>query len=139
MTGSDPIWNSILGSSKQSADGNVLASLYEFRVKLHLMHLATDSFAEHKALGKVYEAVDGFIDGFAEMFMGAKGSKDILKGVTSLSVSADGDSQAVLDELAAFLKGPLAEAMGADETAMLNMRDDLLGTVQTTKYLLTLK
>lgn len=135
------MWNSILSvsNSKQAADGNVLASLYEFRVKLHLMHLATDSFAEHKALGNIYKAVDGFIDSFAEMYMGAKGSKEILKGVNSLSVSADGDSMAVLDDLASFLKGPLAEAMGADETAMLNMRDDLLGTVQTTKYLLTLK
>ena len=135
------IWSGILNAnaSKQAAASAALAKLFEFRIKLHLMHFATDSFAEHKALGKAYEAVDGFIDSFAEMFMGAKGSKDIVKSIGSLNVAADGDSMAVMNELEAFLKGPLADEIGADETALLNMRDDLLGNVQTVKYLLTLK
>ena len=134
------MWGSILASnSKQSAAGDVLKSLFEFRIKLHLMHLATDSFAEHKALGKAYEAVNDFIDSFAEMFMGAKGSKDLVKSMGALNVAAEGEAMAVMNELEAFLKGPLAEAIGSDESALLNMRDDLLGKVQTVKYLLTLK
>lgn len=132
------MWKSIL-SGKQAADSGVLSRLFEFRIKLHLMHLATDSFAEHKALGKMYEGLDGFIDGFAETFMGAKGSKDLAKGQVSVSASADGDSMSVLDELQAFIKGELTQAIGQDETALLNMRDDLLGQVQATKYMLTLK
>lgn len=134
------MWNSILSaSSKQSAAGDVIKSLFEFRIKLHLMHLATDSFAEHKALGKAYEAVDGFIDSFAEMFMGAKGSKDLVKSIGALNVAADGESMAVMADLEAFIRGPLTQAIGSEETALLNMRDDLLGNVQTVKYLLTLK
>ena len=137
---SESLWNGILtaNAAKQAA-ADVLTPLFEFRVKLHLMHLATDSFAEHKALNKAYEAVDGFIDSFAEMYMGAKGSKDLVKGKISLSVDAGGDSMAVMNELESFLKGPLAQAIGSDETALLNMRDDLLGEIQTVKYLLTLK
>lgn len=132
------IWKSIL-SGKQAADSDVLSRLFEFRIKLHLMHLATDSFAEHQALGKMYEGLDDFIDGFAETFMGAKGSKDLAKGSMSISVSADGDSMAVLDDLQSFINGELTEAIGPDETALLNMRDDLLGQAQATKYMLTLK
>lgn len=134
------MWKSILGKTpKEAAATNVIGTLFEFRIKLHLMHLATDSFAVHKALNKAYNAVDEFIDSFAEMFMGAKGSKDIVKSIGSINASADGDPMAVMGELEAFLKGPLAEAIGSDETALLNMRDDLLGQVQTVKYLLTLK
>ena len=134
------IWSSILSSpaSKQSADGNVLSRLFEFRIKLHLMHLATDSYAQHKALGSLYEAVDDFIDGFSETFMGAKGSKELAKAPVSISVSAEGEATAVLDQLQGFLQGELAQAIGSDETALLNMRDDLLGKVQSTKYMLTL-
>jgi Family of unknown function (DUF5856) len=134
------IWTSILSSSsKQSADGSVLSRLFEFRIKLHLMHLATDSYAQHKALGSLYEAVDGFIDGFAETFMGAKGSKKLASSPVTISVSAEGEAMPVLDELQSFIQGQLTEAIGEGETALLNMRDDLLGKVQAAKYMLTLK
>jgi hypothetical protein len=134
------MWESILGEKpKQAADSNVIGTLFEFRIKLHLMHLATDSFAVHKALNKAYEAVNDFIDSFAEMFMGAKGSKDLVQSIGTINADANGDPITVVSELEAFLKGPLADAIGSDETALLNLRDDLLGKIQTVKYLLTLK
>ena len=123
---------------KKAEDPNVLAALFEYRVKTHLLHLTTSSYAQHKALGSLYEAIDDFIDTFAEMYMGAKGSKDVAKSVSSLSVDPGADPMKLVDSLETFLKGPLTQAIGEDQTALLNLRDELIGTAQTTKYLLTL-
>jgi DNA-binding ferritin-like protein len=133
-----PLDDILRSYEKQAQDSNVLASLFEHRIKIHLMHLVTSSYAQHKALGKLYEAVDDFIDTFAEMYMGAKGDKDLAKSVSSLSVAPGGDPVALVNDLEQFLKGSLTQAIGEDQTALLNLRDELIGTAQTTKYLLTL-
>lgn len=39
----------------------------------HILHLTTDSYAQHKALGSYYTQVDGLIDSFAEAFQGKYG------------------------------------------------------------------
>ena len=36
----------------------------------HLMHLSTDSFSAHKALGRYYEDIIGLVDDFAEAYQG---------------------------------------------------------------------
>jgi len=39
----------------------------------HLLHWMTNSYAEHKALGKYYEAIPDLVDQFAEAYMGRYG------------------------------------------------------------------
>jgi len=137
------IWNSILSqasqTSKSAAASDLLARLFGFRIKAQLLHLSTDSFAEHQALGKLYEAIDGFIDSFTEVAMGAKRSKEMATGVTgSIEVPDVADANALLDMMEGFLRKDIPAKVGEEETALLNMRDELLGTVQKTRYLLTL-
>jgi hypothetical protein len=140
------IWNSIISQAsrtrhpvKSASASDLLAKLFGFRIKAHLLHLATDSFAEHKALGGLYEAIDGFIDSFSEVAMGAKRSKEMATGVPgSIEVPDVSDSNALLDLMEEFLRKDIPAEVGEEETALLNMRDDLLGTVQKTRYLLTL-
>jgi hypothetical protein len=39
----------------------------------HILHLTTNSYSQHKALGKYYTEIDGLVDSFAEAFQGKYG------------------------------------------------------------------
>jgi hypothetical protein len=42
----------------------------------HILHLQTRSYAEHKALQKYYESIDGILDDFVEAYQGKYGIVD---------------------------------------------------------------
>jgi len=101
---------------------------------LRLQHWMTKSHAEHKTIGKAYEGLDDLIDTFVETLIGAK-SRDVLSGISSLSVG--GDVQKILADLENVLRNDVPKDVGEKETALLNIRDEILALVQQTKYLLT--
>ena len=101
---------------------------------LRLQHWLTKSHAQHKAIGKAYEGLDGLVDTFVETLIGAKG-REVLSGISSLSVG--GDVQKILNDLEGVLRNDIPKDVGDKETALLNIRDEMLGLVQQTKYLLT--
>ena len=94
----------------------------------------TKSHAEHKAIGKAYEGLDDLLDTFVETLIGAK-SREVLSGISSLSVG--GDVQKILADLENVLRNDVPKDVGEKETALLNIRDEILALVQQTKYLLT--
>ena len=101
---------------------------------LRLQHWMTKSHAEHKAIGKAYEGLDDLVDTFVETLIGAK-SREVLSGISSLSVG--GDVQKILADLENVLRNDVPKDVGEKETALLNIRDEILALVQQTKYLLT--
>jgi len=101
---------------------------------LRLQHWMTKSHAEHKAIGNAYDGLDGLVDTFVETLIGAK-SREVLSGISSLSVG--GDVQKILADLENVLRNDIPKDVGEKETALLNIRDEMLGLVQQTKYLLT--
>ena len=110
--------------------------LLEAQLSIRMQHWLTTSHAEHKALGKAYEGLDGLIDTFVETLIGAKG-REVLSGINSITVG--GDAMDILDDLEDTLRNDIPSDIGKEETALLNIRDEMLGLVQHTKYLLTLK
>jgi hypothetical protein len=121
-----------------SSGGAFIGGLLEANVKLRMLHWNTTSFSTHSALGAAYESLNDQIDDFIETYIGARG-RDLLSTVSSLNVSASEDPNAVLDSLESLLRNDIQSDLGESETALLNMRDEMLGLVQKTKYLLTLK
>lgn len=101
---------------------------------LRLQHWMIKSHAEHKAIGKAYEGLDDLVDTFVETLIGAK-SREVLSGISLLSVG--GDVQKILADLENVLRNDIPKDVGEKETALLNIRDEMLGLVQQTKYLLT--
>lgn len=110
--------------------------LLEAQQSIRLQHWLTKSYSQHKALGKAYESLDELIDTFVETLVGAR-SRDVLSGISSLSVG--GDPKSILDDLEDCLRNGIGKEVGDKETALLNIRDEMLGLVQRTKYLLTLE
>jgi len=60
-----------------------LSSLFEIEVNIHIAHLQTTSFAEHKALNEVYEGIVNLRDRFIESYQGKYG---IIKGYKSFEI-----------------------------------------------------
>jgi hypothetical protein len=101
---------------------------------LRLQHWLTKSHAEHSALGGAYEGLDDMIDTFVEAAIGVKG-RGILAGISTIKVG--GNASTILNNLELVLKNEIPRDFDDSETALMNIRDDMLGLVQKTKYLLT--
>ena len=121
---------------KKASKCGCIGKLMEAQQSLRMQHWLTVSHAEHKAIGKAYEGLDDLIDGFVEVAIGAKG-RGILSGITSIKVG--GDAERILSDLETVLRKEIPSDLGEDETALMNIRDEMLALVQKTKYLLTQK
>lgn len=141
------ISTNLLSIGKKQADTNVVVAvsspstgcikkLMEAQQSIRMHHWLTSSHAEHKALGEAYEGLDDLIDTFVETFIGAKG-KGVLSGISGLSLHTEGNCMEVINTLEAVLRNDIPNEVGDNETALLNIRDEILGLVQKTKYLLT--
>jgi len=111
-----------------------IEKLMSAQQSLRMQHWLTKSHAQHTALGSAYEGMDDLIDTFVEVMIGAKG-REVLSGISSLSVG--GDAQKILGDLEGVLRNDIPKDAGEKETALLNIRDEMLALVQKTRYLLT--
>jgi hypothetical protein len=50
--------------------GQFASKSFAFRDQLHILHLKTKSYSEHKALGNAYEFILDWLDGFLEAWQG---------------------------------------------------------------------
>lgn len=114
---------------------NTIARLMECIQSLHLQHWMTKSYAQHQALGGLYESLEDFLDTYVETLIGAQ-DRSVLAGINTLAVG--GDIASILAKLEGILRDEVSRDVGDDETALLNIRDEALGAVQKTRYLLTL-
>jgi DNA-binding ferritin-like protein len=105
--------------------------------QLRMLHWGTNSYAEHKALGKAYETLDGLIDTFVETWMGING-KRLGSVKLVLNEYSVGSAERLLDQAIQFFTTDVEE-MVKENTDLTNIRDEMLGTINHTKYLLTLK
>jgi hypothetical protein len=113
--------------------------LLNFQIELRLHHWGTQSYAAHKAIGKAYEDLDGILDTFTETYIGVYGRSEVYNIKEMKFNGADEISaQKVLDSLEDYLMSGITKEIDKNQTALLNIRDEMLGLVQQTKYLLTL-
>jgi len=108
--------------------------------QLRMYHWQTTSFSEHKALGKAYDTLDELIDTFVETWMGIHGKVSVAGGIrmTLLDYTSDGPDKLLAQATEFFTSGELGSALNGN-TDLANIRDEMLGTVNRTKYLLTLE
>jgi DNA-binding ferritin-like protein len=119
----------------------VLSPLVQFQQQLRVFHWQTESYAQHKAFGKTYEALEDLIDGFVENFMGKYGKLEAEGGKYDIELHnlKDAKVDSVLNEFLDYLDTFNDELDEKKDTDLLNIRDEIKGVVNTLKYLLTLK
>jgi DNA-binding ferritin-like protein len=120
---------------------NIVTKLLTFQNQIKILHWQTTSFSEHKALDGIYEDLEASIDEFVEKFMGKYGrivSKDSFN-LSLLNYSALSPVD-LMSQIESYLIEELPTMVdSAKDTDLLNVRDDMLGAVHQTQYLLTLK
>ncbi len=115
--------------------GSLIAMQNQFRV----FHWQTKSFAQHKAFGEAYEGLDGLIDEFVEIYQGKNGIQNPADGLKIKLENLDDNPVDMIDVFIEFLKDELREELDKDDTDLLNIRDEMMGLLNKTKYLLLLK
>ena len=114
----------------------IASKLTFFHEQLHLLHWQTTSYAEHQALGGLYDYVHDFKDGVIEKLMGYMGKRPKAPKMEPLSDTAN--ATIVVSELMGFASSlkSFGESNGFHDIA--NLADALSGEAAKTKYLLTL-
>jgi hypothetical protein len=113
----------------------IAGKLTYFHEQLHLLHWQTTSYAQHKALGKLYEYVQDFKDGVIEKLMGYTGKRP---GVYKIEALSGADSNSVVTALMDFSSNLKRYAESNSYHDIANLADALSGEAAKTKYLLTL-
>ena len=100
-----------------------------------VLHWQTNSYAEHKTLGSLYEYIQDFKDDLIEKLMGYTGKKPAVYKLEPLSTST---SNVVVDELISFAKSLKEYGEMNCYQDVCNLSDSLSGEASKVKYLLTL-
>lgn len=113
----------------------IAGKLTHFHEQLHLTHWQTTSYAEHQALGALYDYVHDFKDGVIEKLMGYTGKRPAPYKIEPLTNCTGNECVSNLLSFASSLKS-YAESNGYHDIS--NLADALSGEAAKTKYLLTL-
>lgn len=118
---------------------NFVQALLTTTHQLHVYHWQTDSYAAHQAFGAAYDAIDGLMDGFVEVFMGKYGKVASKDGFDiKLSNITDKKPEDFINDMIEFLTVEIPKVIKEEDTDLLNIRDEMLSELNKLKYLLTL-
>ena len=114
----------------------IAAKLTYFHTQLHLLHWQTTSYAEHQALGGLYDYVHDVKDEIVEKIMGYTGKRPKAFKLETLSDSANANG--VVVSLMTFAKQLEEYAEANNMPDIENISQSLSGEAAKVKYLLTL-
>lgn len=122
-------------SSKNMSLESIAATFSYFHEELHLLHWQTTSYAQHQALGSLYEFVHAMKDEVVEKLMGYMGKRPKPFKIEPLKAESP---MIVITNLATFAYD-LYEWAGKNKYCDVeNLAQELSGEAAKTKYLLTL-
>ena len=116
---------------------NIVDHLISYQQQFRILHWQTKSYARHKAYGDFYDSFSGLMDEFIETHMGKYGR---IKTGGQIEISNMNDVQIkdYLEEIEQFLIELSEEYDERKDSDLLNIRDEMLASVNKLKYLLTL-
>ena len=111
-----------------------MATLTEMLHAVKLHHWRTHDYSVHKATDNLHEAMSEQVDSFVEKLLGSKHTRSNL---TSLRMKAYNTLPALkrrVEHYKRYLRG-MPASLGTD---LLNIRDELLGSLNQFSYMLSL-
>lgn len=125
------------GSSSLTLE-TIAGKLSYFYEQLHLLHFQTTSFAEHEALGKIYDKVGDFQDEIVEKIMGYSGKRIKAYKIDALKDYSGGMPNTIVRELVKFAKDLEEFGEANNMPDIENVAQSLSGEASQTLYRLTL-
>ena len=114
---------------------SLVNKLIYLQMQFKVFHWQTYSFSNHSAFGALYSSLSEKIDQFVETFQGIYGRIDFEGEVFSLVNLNNVDFGEILGDQISTLK---TYESYFNDTDLLNIRDEILGSLNQTRYLLTL-
>jgi hypothetical protein len=111
------------------APGKFIGTLFQSRDAMHIAHLQTTSFAEHKALNHYYDGILDLTDKFSEVYFGRNKRVEIV-----IPESKNLDAVTHLKEM----QKTIDSERNNYTSEIQNIMDEMLSLVNQTLYLLTL-
>jgi hypothetical protein len=118
----------------------ITLKLVQIQLQFKFLHWQTFGDAKHKAYGEIYDSMGKNIDRLVESMMGKYGRIQfdsefsiMFQDISALSV------QNFMDGITEFLVGMTEQLDPKYDSDLLNIRDEILGDINQTKYRLTLK
>lgn len=118
---------------------SILNFFFNLQINVKTAHLMTESFAKHKATDSLYDNVNDISDKFLEIYLGRYGRPSLKIETVLYKNMSDGEFIEYIKQCKIFLETKIYEYITEKDTDMLNIRDELLGELNKTLYLLTLK
>jgi DNA-binding ferritin-like protein len=116
----------------------IKAKLNYFELQLHELHWQTRGFAEHEALGKIYDIVFDVKDEIVEKIMGYTGTRTKAMPVQQIKDYTPGMAEQVVNELQKFAQQLEEFGESNNMPDIENIAQSLSGDAAQTKYRLTL-
>jgi hypothetical protein len=119
---------------------DIILKLIQIQNQFRFLHWQTFGDAKHRAYGDLYESMGDHIDTFTEAMMGKYGRPEFesefmvaFQDINSINL------QNFIDGIVEFLVGMTEVLDPKYDTDLLNIRDEILSSINKLKYLLTLK
>ena len=113
---------------------NIVATMTEMGVVVKLHHWRTHSYSVHKATDNLHESLSEQVDSFVEKLLGSKHTRANLTQLRMRSFN----SLPALKHRIEYYKQYLKRMPASLGTDLLNIRDELLGSLNQFSYMLTL-
>lgn len=124
---------------------SVIAPLLTISNQIKIFHWQTPSFSEHKALDEAYEKIEALTDSFIEVYQGLFGriyAQEYflieLKNYISSEVSYSSNISESIDGWVEYLKSFNSDVQIGNHSDLLNIRDEMLASLNQLRYLITL-
>jgi hypothetical protein len=118
----------------------LIQKLVQIQLQWKFLHWQTFGDAKHRLYGEIYDGLGDLIDEFTETMMGKYGRPEfesefalMFQDIQAMSI------QSFMDGITEFLVGMTDQLDSRYDTDLLNIRDEMLGLINKSKYLITLK
>ena len=118
----------------------LIKKLVQMQLQWKFLHWQTFGDAKHRTYGSIYDGLGELIDEFTETMMGKYGRPEfepefalMFQDISALNL------QNFLDSITEFFVEMTEQLDPKYDTDLLNIRDEMLGLINKSKYLLTLK
>lgn len=115
-----------------------IIDLMHAQCQIKVYHWQTKLYSKHKALDELVGTISSFMDEFAEVAMGKYGRVDYSGVSYTFENMTDAGVNTYIDRCIES-SNKVQSAFDKTDTDLMNLRDEILASLNKTKYLLTLK
>jgi flavoprotein len=109
----------------------MVSILLHSQTQVHIFHLQTKSYSEHKALQGYYEGIDGLVDGIIESY---QGKYDVVNGYNSIKTEEYKSSEQVIKYFKALDSMVEKNRKSVKESFLQNQIDTVQELIYSTLY-----